>query len=101
MDFKKMLEQANQMKNLLEKSMKEFEEKVFNFDYQGLVSVEIYGNLKVKEIKIIDKSIIDKDDPETMQDIITQCVNNAVAAVVKGRTEITSRIAGPAMEGIM
>lgn len=101
MDFKKMLEQANQMKNSLEKSMKEYESKVFSFDYQGLVVVEIYGSLKIKEIKIIDKSIIDKEDPETMQDIIAQCVNNAVTAIVKGRTEITNRIAGPAMQGLM
>ncbi|MGL4948564.1 MAG: YbaB/EbfC family nucleoid-associated protein [Mycoplasma sp.] len=101
MDFKKMMEQAKQMQNQLEKSLKEFDEKIFNFEYQSLVSVEIYGSLKIKQITIKDKSIVDADDLETLEDIIAQCVNNAISAVVKGKSEITSRIAGPAMQGLM
>ncbi|MGL4950378.1 MAG: YbaB/EbfC family nucleoid-associated protein [Mycoplasma sp.] len=101
MDFKKMMEQAKQMQTQLEKSMKEFDEKVFTFDYQGLVSVEIYGSLKIKQITVVDKSIIDPTDSETMEDVIAQCINNAISAVLNGKTEITNRIAGPAMQGMM
>lgn len=101
MDMKKMLQQAQQMQAQLEKTMKEFDEKLFTFDYKGLVSVEIFGNLKIKAITILENSIISADDKETLEDVISQCVNNAVSAVLKGKTEITSRIAGPAMQGLM
>lgn len=101
MDIKKMMDQAKQMQDQLKKSMEEFDNKSFTFDYQGLVSVEIFGSLKIKHIKIIDSKIIDKEDVETLEDIISQCVNNAISAVIKGKTEITSRIAGPAMQGLM
>lgn len=101
MDIKKMMDQAKQMQDQLKKSMEEFDNKSFTFEYQGLVSVEIFGSLKIKHIKIIDSKIVDKEDVETLEDIISQCVNNAISAVIKGKTEITSRIAGPAMQGLM
>lgn len=96
-----MMDQAKQMQDQLKKSMEEFDNKSFTFEYQGLVSVEIFGSLKIKHIKIIDSKIVDKEDVETLEDIISQCVNNAISAVIKGKTEITSRIAGPAMQGLM
>lgn len=101
MDMKKMLQQAQQMQAQLEKTMKEFDEKLFTFDFKGLVSVEIYGSLKIKAVTILEKSIINEADKETLEDVISQCLNNAVSAVLKGKTEITTRIAGPAMQGIM
>ncbi|MGL4951636.1 MAG: YbaB/EbfC family nucleoid-associated protein, partial [Mycoplasma sp.] len=81
MDFKKMMEQAKRMQAELEKSLNEFDERVFSFEYQNLVSVEIYGNLKIKQITIIDKAIVDADDTETLEDVISQCLNNAISSV--------------------
>ncbi len=100
MDMKKLMEQAQQMQKQLEKSMGEYDEKLFHFDYKGLVSIDIYGSLKIKSINIEDKSIIDANDTESMTDIITTCVNNAIEAIIKGKTEITNRIAGPAAQGL-
>ena len=100
MDMKKLMEQAQQMQKQLEKSMSEYDEKLFHFDYKGLVSIDIFGSLKIKSINIEDKSIIDANDTETLTDVITQCVNNAIEAIIKGKTEITNRIAGPAAQGL-
>lgn len=101
MDFKKIMQQAQEMQNQLSKAMKEYDEKLFHFEYQNLVSIDIYGSMKIKSINIMDKAIIDPNDPESMTDVITQCVNNAIDAVLKGKTAITSKIAGPAAQGLM
>ncbi len=100
MDMKKLMEQAQQMQKQLEKSMSEYDAKLFHFDYKGLVSIDIYGSLQIKSINVEDKSIIDANDTDTLSDVITQCVNNAINAVIKGKTEITNRIAGPAAQGL-
>lgn len=100
MDFKKIMEQAKQMQGQLEKSMKEYDEKLFHFEYQNLVAIDIYGSLKVKSISILDTSIVDKEDLDTMNDVIAKCVNNAIEAIIKGKAEITNRIAGPAAAGL-
>lgn len=100
MDFKKIMEQAKQMQGQLEKSMKEYDEKIFHFEYQGLVAIDMYGSLKIKSLQIMNPSIVDQQDMDTMTDVITQCVNNAIDAVIKGKTEITNRIAGPAASSL-
>lgn len=101
MDFKKIMQQAKEMQSQLEKAMKEYDEKLFHFEYQGLVSIDIYGSLKIKSINIMDKAIVDPSDVDNMTDVITQCVNNAIDAIVKGKTAITTKIAGPAAQGLM
>lgn len=101
MDFKKILSQAQNMQKELQAKMAEYDAKLFTFDYQGLVSIEIYGSLKIKGITITDNSIIDQSDKDTLEDVISKCVNNAIEAIIKGKTAITSKIAGPGLDGLM
>ena len=62
----------------------------------GMVRVTANCNRKVMKIEI-DPDIIDKDDPEIMEDLITAAVNKALdKAEVRGREELQN-----ATQGIM
>lgn len=100
MDFKKLMQQAKQMQAELQNKMEEYDAKLFHFEYQNLVAIDIYGSLKIKSIQILDKAIVDVNDLDNMTDVIAKCVDNAITAIVKGKTEITNKIAGPAAEGL-
>ncbi len=100
MDMKKLMAEAQKMQAELTKKMKEFDEKLFDFDYKGFVKLKIYGSLKIKSIQIVNDAIIDKGDKETLEDIISETINNAIQALIKGKTEITNKIAGPGIDGL-
>ncbi len=94
MDFKKLLDDAQKVQKDLQTKLAAYDAKEFEFDYKGLVKVKIMGSLDIKEINILDTSIIDKDDKETLEDIILKALNNAINAIVNGKNELTSKIAG-------
>lgn len=101
MDMKKLMQEAQKMQQELTTKMKAFDEKVFNFDYKGLISIEILGSLKIVSYKIIDKSIVDASDLDMLQDVISQATNNAISAIIQGKSELTTKIAGPGLDGIL
>ncbi len=101
MDFKKLMDSAQKMQNELQSKLAAYDKKEFDFDYKGLVSVKIMGSLEIKKVSILDDSIIDKDDKETLEDVITKAVDNAINAVIQGKTAITTQVAGPTLNGLM
>ncbi len=101
MDLKKLMAEAQKMQNELQTKLSAFDKKEFEFNYKDLVNVKIMGSLQIVSISIIDDSIIDKDDKETLEDIITKATADAVNSVIQGKTELTSKIAGPGINGLM
>lgn len=95
MDIKKLMREAQAMQNSLTEKMGEFDKKLFDFDYKGLVKLQVYGSLKIAKIEYTDKTLVDSSDIETLQDVTTQAINNAIDALVKGKSELTQKIAGP------
>ena len=68
----------------------------------GMVRVEANANRKVIKIHI-DPDIIDKEDPEIMEDLVTAAVNKALEkAEARGREELESATKGmlPNIPGI-
>ncbi len=60
----------------------------------GMVRVTANANRKVLKIKL-DPDIIDKDDPEIMEDLITAAVNRALEqAEARGREELQDATKG-------
>ncbi len=100
MDMKKLMAEAQKMHGELQKKMKEFDEKLFDFDYKGYVKLQVYGNLKIKSIQIVDENLLDKNDKENLETIVAQAINNAIEALIQGKTEITNKIAGPGLDGL-
>lgn len=101
MDLKKLMAEAQKMQKELTTKLEAFDAKEFSFDYKGLVNVKIMGSLEIKAITITDTSIIDKDDKESLEDIITKATADAVNSVVQGKAELTNKIAGPGLNGLM
>lgn len=99
MDLKKLMAEAQKMQKELTTKLEAFDAKEFSFDYKGLINVKIMGSLEIKSITIIDESIL--SDKETLEDVITKATSDAVNSVVQGKAELTNKIAGPGLNGLM
>ena len=96
MNMQQMMRQAQNM----QRKMKENEEKLHKMEFIGSsasdsVSITLYGTGKMKSIKI-DKSILDINDIETLEDMVVVAFNNA-----KDKLDIaTSESMSDATDGI-
>jgi DNA-binding YbaB/EbfC family protein len=80
MDMNKLLQQAQQMQDQVQKAQDEIaNETVEGTAGGGAVTVKATGAGKIIEIKIA-KEAIDPDDPETLEDLVLAAVNSALQA---------------------
>ena len=80
MDMDKLLQQAQQMQDQVEKAQEEIaNETVEGTAGGGAVTVKATGAGKIIEIKIA-KEAIDPNDPETLEDLVLAAVNSALQA---------------------
>lgn len=91
MDINKLMQQANKLKAELEQKEKEFDQKLFTFEKQG-VKLVMSGNLEVKEL-IINEALIDPSDAETLQDMIIIVVNEANAEIIRMKKQLGENVA--------
>lgn len=81
MNMNAIMQQAQKMKKDMEKKQQEIE----NSTYEGsseLVDVVVYGNKKVKSVKIKSESL-ESDDIEILEDMIKIAINQAISNVNK------------------
>jgi DNA-binding YbaB/EbfC family protein len=80
MDINKLMQQAQQMQEDMQKAQAEMEkETVEGTAGGGAVTVKATGTGKILEIKI-KKEAIDPEDPETLEDLVLAAVNSALTA---------------------
>jgi nucleoid-associated protein EbfC len=80
MDMNKLLQQAQQMQDQVEKAQEEIaNQTVEGTAGGGAVTVKATGAGKIIEIKIA-KEAIDPNDPETLEDLVLAAVNSALQA---------------------
>jgi nucleoid-associated protein EbfC len=80
MDLNKLMQQAQQMQEDMQKAQEEMsKETVEGSAGGGAVTVKATGTGKLIEIKI-KKEAIDPEDPETLEDLVLAAVNSALAA---------------------
>jgi DNA-binding YbaB/EbfC family protein len=89
-----MLKQAQKM----QEDMAALQEDLDSREYEikaggGVVTVKITGQLEVKNIEL-DEDIVDPDDIETLQDILTAAVNEAIKTVTTTNNEEMGKITG-------
>jgi nucleoid-associated protein EbfC len=78
MDLNKLMQQAQQMQEDMQKAQEEMaKETVEGTAGGGAVTVKATGTGKILEIKI-KKEAIDPEDPETLEDLVLAAVNNAL-----------------------
>ena len=89
-----MLKQAQKMQD----DMKALQEDLDAREYEvkaggGVVTVKINGKLEVQSIDIAPE-VVDPDDIETLSDILTAAVNEAIKKVNNTNSEEMNKIAG-------
>jgi DNA-binding YbaB/EbfC family protein len=73
-NIQKMMQQAQQMQERLQKQMSEM--RIEATAGGGMVSVVVNGNKQLLQIKI-DPEVVSKDDVEMLQDLILAAANDA------------------------
>ena len=85
MDINKLMQQAQAMQKEMEKAAAEINEMEFEgVASNGLVKVVINGENKVQSVNL-DRSILNPEDKEMIEDLIMIAVNDAVAKVDEKR----------------
>jgi DNA-binding YbaB/EbfC family protein len=74
MNIQKMMQQAQEMQERLQKQMADM--RVEATAGGGMVSVVINGHKQVQSIRI-DPEVVSKDDVEMLQDLIVAAINDA------------------------
>ena len=99
-----MLKQAQKMQEDMAALQEELDAKEYDISAGGgVVQVKISGKLEVRSLEI-DPEIVDPDDVETLQDILTAAVNEAIKTVTDTNNEemgkVTGALGGMGLPGI-
>lgn len=78
MNIQNLMNQARKLQGELEKTTREIENKVFNYENENIL-VEITGKNAVSKIKIKNENII--NDVEMLEDILTVAINNVLEQI--------------------
>ena len=87
MDMKKMMKQAQMM----QRNLNAVQEEVASMEHSaeaggGMVKATVGGNMELKSLEI-NKDVVDPDDVEMLQDMVTAAVNEAL----RGMHEISEQ----------
>ncbi len=84
MNFNNLVQQAK----IMQKKLDEFNKREFEYDYSnGSVVVKLTGDLKIISLTI-NKTLIDPEDPITLQEMVTEAINSAMTLVNEQKEEI-------------
>ena len=93
-NMQSMIRQAQKMQEDMEKAQAELDEKEYETQAGGgAVKVKINGKKEILSIEI-SPDIVDPDDIETLSDVITAAVNEAIKIVENTNTETMNKITG-------
>lgn len=88
-----MLAQAKKVQKELEKKLDDLYQKEFEIDYKNkAIVVHIYGNGQIKNLQI-NSTLIDPNDPITLQEMIVEAVNEATKAMKDKADQIQNAMA--------
>jgi nucleoid-associated protein EbfC len=98
MNIQKMMEQAQQMQEKLQRQMAEM--RVEATAGGGVITVVVTGNKQLLSIKI-DPEAVSKDDVEMLQDLILAAVNDAHRKVDEGlASQMQGMMGGMGLPGL-
>jgi nucleoid-associated protein EbfC len=91
MNIKKMMKQAQQMQEQMQKKLSEM--RVVGTSGGGMVTAELSGNRELLSLRI-EKEAVDPEDVEMLQDLIVAAVNDAGRKVEEAMQEELGGLAG-------
>lgn len=93
-NMQSMLKQAQKMQEDMAALQEDLDAREYDVAAGGgAVKVKITGKLEIKNIEI-DPEVVDPDDVETLQDILTAAVNEAIKTVNDTNNEEMGKITG-------
>ncbi|MCQ3908310.1 MAG: YbaB/EbfC family nucleoid-associated protein [Mycoplasmoidaceae bacterium] len=95
-----IMAQAQKMQREMQKKLEELYKQEFTYDYQnGSVMVTITGKGVIKSIEI-NKTLIDPEDPITLQEMVTEAINSAIEQVTAKADAIQQSLMPSGMGGL-
>lgn len=89
-----LMKQAQKMQKQMEEQAKEFETKEFTASSGGgVVSVTVSGKKEVTKV-VIDKSAVDPEDVEMLQDLIMAATNEALRSMEEENKQMMGKLTG-------
>ena len=89
-----LMKQAQKMQQQMAEAQEELETSEFTASAGGgVVEVTVGGNKEIKNIKI-DPDVVDPEDVETLEDLVTAAVNEAIRKMEEQTQEEMSKITG-------
>ena len=93
-NMQSMLKQAQKMQEDMAQKQAELEEREYETSAGGgVVNVKINGKKEIISVKI-DPEVVDPDDVETLEDLVTAAVNEAIKTVEAVSAEEMQKITG-------
>lgn len=94
-NMQQQLKQLQAMQAEMEKAQEEIKEKeITTTAGGGAVEVTINGNKEITKLTI-DKDVVDPDDVEMLQDLVTAAVNEAIRQIEELAENEMNKITGP------
>lgn len=92
MNFNQLLKQAQQMQKKVNKVKKEFEDRIFDFEFQqGLIKGQMNGKLELVQLDIQDQLLM-QDNKEMLQDLLMLSMNDIISKVEKEKEDTLNKI---------
>ena len=91
--MQQMMAQAQRMQRELRKAMEALAQQEFVSNKNGLVTVTLMGDKRVKSIEI-DKDAFDPENKEMIEASIVLAINELTEQIKKAEEEINERITG-------
>ena len=93
-DMQSLLKQAQEMQRRMQDTMRALGERTLEGSAGGgAVKAFVNGNQELQAVKI-DKAAVDPDDVETLEDLVTAAVRQALTAAKELRERETAKITG-------
>lgn len=89
-----LLKQAQDMQRRMQDTVRSLSERILEGSSGGgVVKAYVNGNQELQSVKI-DKVAVDPDDVETLEDLVTTAVRQALAAAKELRDKETGKVTG-------
>jgi hypothetical protein len=93
-DMQSLLKQAQDMQRRMQDTVQSLRERTLEGSSGGgVVKAYVNGNQELQSVKI-DKAAVDPDDVETLEDLVTTAVRQALVAAKELRDQETSKVTG-------
>jgi len=93
-DMQSLLKQAQDMQRRMQETVQSLSEQTLEGSSGGgVVKAYVNGNQELQSIKI-DPAAVDPDDVETLEDLVTTALRQALTAAKELRDQETSKVTG-------